>query len=89
MILFCIGNITHFNCYTIDTFIVNTIDLIIVIKPIQTRWAIVHAHKILAESDIKQTRQFRYVYRILATARNDLEAAKLWKQMDEIREKAK
>jgi quinol-cytochrome oxidoreductase complex cytochrome b subunit len=58
-----------------------------VIKPLQTRWAIVKARKIVAENKIKNTWQFRNVYRMLATARNDLEAVKLWQQLDEIREK--
>ena len=58
-----------------------------VIKPLQTRWAIVRARKIVAESEVSNTWQFRNVYRMLATARNDLEAAKLWQQLDEIREK--
>ncbi len=56
-----------------------------VIKPLQTYWAIVQARKILTANKIKSARQFRNVYRILATARNDLEAAKLWKQLDEMK----
>jgi len=60
-----------------------------VIKPLQTRWAVVKARKIVAEGDAKHTWQFRNVYRMLATAHNDLEAAKLWQQLDEIREKAR
>jgi len=59
-----------------------------VIKPFQTRWAIIRARKIVAESKDKNTWQFRNVYRMLATARNDLEAAKLWKQLDEMKEPA-
>ena len=57
-----------------------------VIKPLQTRWAIVHARKIVAKGEVKSRWQFRNVYRMLATARNDLEAAKLWQQLDEIKE---
>ncbi len=59
-----------------------------VIKPLQTRWAIVHARKIVAEHKDKNTWQFRNVYRMLATAHNDLEATKLWKQLDEMKEPA-
>ena len=60
----------------------------LVVKPLQTRWAIVTARKIVAGGEVKSRWQFRNVYRMLATARNDLEAAKLWQQLDEIREKA-
>ena len=59
-----------------------------VIKPLQTHWAIVHARKIVAENEVRNTWRFRNVYRILATARNDLEAVKLWQQLDQIREKS-
>ncbi|MFC1995212.1 hypothetical protein ACFLVK_02250 [Chloroflexota bacterium] len=59
-----------------------------VIKPLQTRWAIVHARKIAVENEVRNTWRFRNVYRILATAHNDLEAAKLWQQLDQIREKS-
>jgi hypothetical protein len=58
-----------------------------VIKPLQTRWAVVKARKIVAENNAGNTWHFRNVYRILATAHNDLEAAKLWRQLDEIRGK--
>ena len=56
-----------------------------VIKPLQTRWAIVKARKIVAAQKIESTWQFRNVYRMLATARNDLEATKLWQQLDEMK----
>jgi Na+-transporting NADH:ubiquinone oxidoreductase subunit NqrC len=59
-----------------------------VIKPLQTQWAIVKARKILAENNIENTWQFRNVYRMLSTARNDLEAAKLWQQLDEMKKPA-
>jgi len=58
-----------------------------VIKPLQTRWAIIKARKIVAEGKVRSNWQFRNVYRMLATAHNDLEAAKLWQHLDEIREK--
>jgi len=53
-----------------------------IIKPLQTHWAIVKARKIVAEGKARSNWQFRNVYRMLATARNDLEAAKLWQQLD-------
>jgi hypothetical protein len=57
-----------------------------VIKPMQTRWAIVKGRKIVATGKIENKWQFRNVYRMLATARNDLEATKLWQQIDRIKE---
>ena len=57
-----------------------------VIKPMQTRWAIIKGRKIVATGKIESKWQFRNVYRMLATARNDLEAAKLWQQIDRIKE---
>jgi hypothetical protein len=59
-----------------------------VIKPLQTHWAIVHARKIVATGEVRSAWQFRNTYRMLATARHDLEAVKLWQQLDKIREKA-
>jgi len=57
-----------------------------VVKPLQTRWAIDKAHKILMFGNkARDNWQFRNVYRILATARNDMEATKLWQQLDRIR----
>jgi hypothetical protein len=57
-----------------------------VVKPLQTRWAIDKAHKILMFGDkARDDWQFRNVYRILATARNDMEATKLWQQLDRMR----
>ena len=58
-----------------------------VIKPLQTHWAIGHARKIVAEREVRNSWQFRNVNRMLATARNDLEAAKLWQRLDEIKAK--
>jgi hypothetical protein len=59
-----------------------------VIKPFQTRWAIIKARKIVAGGEVKSRWQFHNVYRILATARNDLEAVKLWQQLDEMKDPA-
>lgn len=58
-----------------------------VIKPLQTRWAIIRARKIVASGHLPNNRHSRSIYRMLATARNDLEATKLWRQMDELKEK--
>jgi hypothetical protein len=57
-----------------------------VIKPLQTHWAISKARKMVAERNIGNRWQFRNVYRMLATARNDLEATELWHKLKEIRE---
>jgi len=59
-----------------------------VIKPFQTRWAVINARKILKAGHASSEGQFYNVYRMLATARNDLEAAKLWHQLDEIKDLA-
>ena len=56
-----------------------------VVKPMQTRWAIITARRIVAEGKARNTWQFRNVYRMLATSRNDLEAAKLWQQLDRMK----
>ena len=56
-----------------------------VIKPLQTRWAVVKARRIVAEGGTDNTWQFRNIYRMLATAHNDLEAAKLWQKLDEMK----
>jgi hypothetical protein len=56
-----------------------------VIKPMQTRWALKVARRIVATGKVPGTWQFRNVYRMLATSKNDLEAAKLWQQLDSIR----
>jgi hypothetical protein len=57
-----------------------------VIRPVQTRWAIGKARKMVATRDIRNKWQLRNVYRMLATARNDLEAADLWYKLKEIQE---
>jgi len=57
-----------------------------VIKPLQTRWAIASARKILNAGQAQSEGQFRSVYRMLATARDDLEATKLWRQLDELKD---
>ncbi|MDD5127856.1 MAG: hypothetical protein PHR43_07180 [Dehalococcoidales bacterium] len=57
-----------------------------VLKPFQTHWAIVRARKIVAGNGWTDDWRSRNVYRMLATARNDLEAAKLWHQLDAMRQ---
>ncbi len=59
-----------------------------VIKPFQTHWAIVRARRIVGEKGWKDDWRFRNVYRMLATARNDLEAERLWHQLDAMKEAA-
>jgi type II secretory pathway pseudopilin PulG len=59
-----------------------------VIKNRRTRRAIVYARRILAGGQADSEDQFRDVYRQLATASNDLEAAKLWKKLDELKDLA-
>jgi hypothetical protein len=56
-----------------------------VIKPMQTRWAVVRARKIVATGELPREWHFRNVYRMLATAHDDLEAAKLWQQLDKMK----
>ncbi|OGO20980.1 MAG: hypothetical protein A2144_08910 [Chloroflexi bacterium RBG_16_50_9] len=73
LLLLCLGAVIAFSYF--------------VVKPLQTRWAIVHARKIVAASAATGSWQFWNVYRMLATAHNDLEAAKLWQQLDEIGDK--
>ena len=53
-----------------------------VVKPLQTRWAIVKARQIVEEGKVRNKWQFRNVYRMLATSKNDLEATKLWQILD-------
>ena len=57
-----------------------------VIKPVQTRWAVVQGRKIAADGTIGSRWRFENVHRMLATSRNDLEAAELWHKLKEIRE---
>jgi len=56
-----------------------------VVKPLQTRWAVSTARRMVEEGEVRNTWQFRNVYRMLATSRNDLEAAKLWQQLDRMK----
>ena len=60
----------------------------LVIKPSQVRWAVRTARTIVASGRIESRWRFENVFRILATAGNDREAAYLWQRLLEIREKA-
>ena len=60
-----------------------------VIKPMQTRWAIGRAREMVAHGTYNDDRRFRTVYRLLATAHRDLEATKLWRRLDEMKETPK
>jgi hypothetical protein len=57
-----------------------------VIRIRRTQRAIVYARRILSAGQADSEEQFCSVYRQLATARHDLEAAKLWKKLDELRD---
>ncbi|MFC1870252.1 hypothetical protein ACFLYE_03170 [Chloroflexota bacterium] len=57
-----------------------------VVKPMQTYWAVKKAREITASGEIRSRWQFENVFRILATAWNDLEAAYLWRKLQELRE---
>lgn len=57
-----------------------------VIRPIRIHWAITEARKMVAKRDTSDNWRSRNVYRALATASNDLEAAELWKQLKDIKE---
>jgi hypothetical protein len=56
-----------------------------ILKPLQTRWAVLQARKIIQEGKAKNHWQFRNVYRMLATSKDDLEAAKLWQKLDKMK----
>jgi hypothetical protein len=60
-----------------------------VIKPMQTRWALREARKIIASGRRPGDWRFRNIYRMLATAHDDLEATKLWRQIDGMLEVSK
>jgi type II secretory pathway pseudopilin PulG len=57
-----------------------------VVRIHRTRRAIVYARRILNAGQADSKEQFINVYRQLATARNDLEAAKLWEKLDELKD---
>ena len=57
-----------------------------VIKKRRTRLAIIYARRILNAGQADDEEQFLTVYRRLATVRNDLEAARLWEKLDELRD---
>ena len=57
-----------------------------VVKPMQTYWAVKKAREIIASGEIRSRWQFENVFRILATAWNDIEAAYLWQKLQEMKE---
>lgn len=57
-----------------------------VIRPLLIHWAITEARKMVLQREISNGWRSRNIYRTLATARNDLEAAELWQQLKDIRE---
>jgi regulator of protease activity HflC (stomatin/prohibitin superfamily) len=71
VLLLCLGAVISFSLF--------------VIKPMQTRWAVIRARKIVATGELPGRWHFRNIYRMLATAHNDLEAAKLWQELDRMK----
>ena len=71
VLLLCLGAVIAFSLF--------------VIKPLQTRWAVRRARRIVAEGKPRSDWHFRNIYRMLATAHDDLEAARLWHQLDEMK----
>ena len=57
-----------------------------VIRPLRIHWAITEGRKLVAAREVGHSWRYRNVYRTLATARNDLEAAELWQKLRDIRE---
>jgi hypothetical protein len=57
-----------------------------VIRPLRIHWAINEAKKMVVNREIGNGWRHRNVWRTLATARNDLEAAELWQRLRDIRE---
>ncbi len=55
-----------------------------VIKPLQTRWAVARAREIVAGKQMPRDWQRRNIHRMLATTHHDLEAASLWRKMEEM-----
>jgi hypothetical protein len=58
---------------------------IYIIRPLETRWAIIQARKMVAEGRVRNDWMFRNVYRTLAIAKNDQEASKLWETLDRMK----
>jgi hypothetical protein len=58
----------------------------LVIRPMRIHWAITEARKLVAGRDVSNTWRFRNVFRTLASARHDLEAAELWQKLRDIQE---
>jgi hypothetical protein len=70
-LLLCLGAVIAFSLF--------------VVKPMQTRWAVREARKMVAGGAKGSDWHFRNVHRMLATAQNDLEAADLWYQLNKMK----
>jgi hypothetical protein len=57
-----------------------------VVRPLRIHWAIVEGRKMVAAHEAGRSWRCRNVYRTLATAHNDLEAAYLWQKLRDIQE---
>lgn len=57
-----------------------------VVRPLRIHWAITEGRKMVAAREVGRSWRFRNVYRTLATARNDLEAAELWRKLRDIQD---
>ena len=57
-----------------------------VIRPLEIHWAITEAKKMVSNRQVGNGWRCRNVFRTLANARHDLEAAELWQQLRDIRE---
>ena len=57
-----------------------------VIRPLRIHWAITEGRKMVDAREAGESWRYRNVYRTLATAHNDLEAAEIWRQLKDIRE---
>jgi len=71
VLILCLGAVIAFSVF--------------VIKPMQTRWAVRKARKIIAGDNKVSDWQFRNIRRMLATAHDDLEAAELWYQLNRMK----
>ncbi|HTY81277.1 MAG TPA: hypothetical protein VMB24_00680 [Dehalococcoidales bacterium] len=69
-LLLCLGAVIAFSLF--------------VVKPVQTRWAVRQARRIVAGGDRGSDWRFHNVHRMLATAHNDLEAMELYFELKKL-----
>jgi hypothetical protein len=69
-LLLCLGAVIAFSIF--------------VVKPVQTRWAVRQARKIVAGGERGNDWQLRNIRRMLATAHDDLEAVELWHEIKKV-----